>query len=150
MNKNEKKEMALLDKAIRTAAKAHKGQVDKSKVTYMLHPLRLMAKMETVTEKIVAVLHDVIEDNKKYSLKKLKKKGFPAEVIEALDCLTKRKGELYEPFIGRVKKNKLATKVKIADLEDNMDTRRLPKLTGKDLERLAKYHRARRRLLRAK
>ena len=72
----------------------------------------------------------------------LRASGFPEEAIQAIDCLTKRKGEDYEGFIRRVDANEIARKVKIADLEDNLNIARIPNLAPLDLERVAKYHRA--------
>ena len=134
--------MASLDKAIEIAAKAHAGQKSKAGAAYILHPLRLMFTMETEAEMIVAVLHDVLEDNDAFSLASLREEGFSEEVLEALDYVTKREGEAYDDFISRVEKNELATKVRMADLEDNMRPLRIPELTERDLGRLGKYHKA--------
>ncbi len=72
----------------------------------------------------------------------LRERDFPENVLSALDCVTRRKGETYEVFIQRAKANPIARRVKLADLEDNMDIRRLGPLTPRDAERLAKYQRA--------
>jgi len=130
--------MPFLEDAIALAVNAHKGQKDKAGNFYILHPLRLMFQMETEMEMIVAVLHDVIEDTS-YSLEELRNDGYPQEILEALECLTKRGDEHYDVFIDRVKKNPIALKVKIADLEDNMDMKRLKNITDTDVERLKKY-----------
>jgi len=90
---------------------------------------------------VVGVLHDVIEDTEN-TLDGLREQGFSEEVIEALDHLTKRAGEAYHDFISRVQTSPSACRVKLADLEDNMDIRRIPDLGQDDLARLAKYHRA--------
>ena len=129
-----------LEGAIALAAKSHKGQRDKSGMPYILHPLRVMLKMSTETEMIVAVLHDVVEDSS-LNLHDLASVGFSEEILQAIDCLTWRKDESYDEFIGRAQANPLSRKVKIADLEDNMDLKRLGSLTEKDVERLKKYHR---------
>ena len=86
--------------AMALATEAHKGQYDKSGVSYILHPLRIMHLMDTETEKIVGVLHDVIEDTP-IILQELREEGYSQEVIEALDHLTKREGEKYGDFIKR-------------------------------------------------
>jgi len=140
-------EDVMLEKAIAIAAMAHEGQKDKYEGAYILHPLRLMMKMATEEEMMVAVLHDVVEDTS-WTIDALRAEGFSERVLDALDHLTKRKNdetseeEPYEDFIQRAKKNTLARKVKIADLEDNMDMKRITKLKKKDLERLEKYHRS--------
>jgi (p)ppGpp synthase/HD superfamily hydrolase len=129
------------------AEKCHRGHADKAGVMYILHPLRVMRQMDSETEKIVGVLHDIVEDTP-ITLQDLRQKGYSEEIVEAIDCLTKREGENYEDFIERCKKNPIAMKVKIADLEDNMDIRRLDVLTEKDTERLNRYLRAWRYLTR--
>ena len=134
-----------LEDAIALAVEAHRGQRDKAGQTYILHPLRVMLRLETDTERMVAVLHDVVEDSA-YTLERLRALGYPEEVLGALDCLTKREGEAYEAFIERVRPQALARRVKLADLEDNMDVRRLPAVSAKDVERLARYRAAWERL----
>lgn len=132
----------LLRRAIDIAKEAHKGQVDKAGNEYIDHPLRVMIAVHSVSEKIVGVLHDVIEDTD-WTFERLEAEGFTAEIIEALKCVTKlSEDEPYDAFIERVKTNPLAMAVKIKDLADNMDIRRLNELTEKDFKRLQKYHRA--------
>jgi (p)ppGpp synthase/HD superfamily hydrolase len=133
--------MPTLEDAIALALEAHRGQRDKAGQTYVLHPLRVMLRLETEAERMTAVLHDVVEDSP-YTLERLRGLGYPEEVLSALDCLTKREGESYEAFVERVRPNALARRVKLADLEDNMDVRRLPTVTPKDSERLARYRAA--------
>jgi len=130
-----------LEDAIALAVEAHRGQRDKAGQTYILHPLRVMLRLEGEAERMVAVLHDVVEDSS-YTLEHLRGLGYPEEVLGALDCLTKREGETYEAFIERVLPHPLARRVKLADLEDNMDVRRLTAVTAKDTERLARYRAA--------
>ena len=130
--------MSLLEKAISIAVEAHRGQQDKTGAPYILHPLSVMGRVEGETEKIVAVLHDVVEDTA-WTLVKLKGEGFPDEILTALDCVTKREGESYEDFVKRAASNPVARRVKLADLEDNMDIRRMKTVEQKDFERLAKY-----------
>ncbi len=130
-----------LEDAIALAVEAHRGQRDKAGQTYILHPLRVMMRLETETERMVAVLHDVVEDSP-WTLERLRGLGYPEQVLGALDCLTKREGETYEAFIERLLPHPLARRVKRADLEDNMDVRRLPAVTAKDAERLARYRAA--------
>lgn len=138
MIKNENK-WATIEDAIAIAANAHKGQTDKAGNSYILHPLRMMMQMKSETAMIAAVLHDVVEDTA-WTLEELREKGFSNEVLEAVECLTNRTGENYGEFIERVQENKIAREVKIADLEDNMNIRRIDQLKPKDLERLEKYH----------
>jgi len=133
--------VSLLEEAIAIAVAAHRGQVDKAGAPYILHPLRVMFAMTTDEERIAAVLHDVLEDCG-WTLDGLRERGLPESVLQALDGLTRREGESYEAFVARAAANPIARRVKLADLEDNMDLRRLAELTPRDAERLARYHRA--------
>ena len=134
--------MATLDRAIEIATEAHRGQLDKSGNEYIGHPLRVMAMGHTTEEKIVGILHDVVEDST-WTFEQLAAEGFSAEIIEALRCVTKLSdGEPYDKFIARIKRNPLAVAVKLNDLTDNMDIRRLPSLSDKDVKRLKKYLKA--------
>lgn len=139
--------MSTLQKAIEIATQAHKGQVDKAGNDYIGHPLRVMEMGRTDEEKIVGVLHDVVEDTD-WTFEMLEAEGFSKEVIDALRCVTKvSENENYDDFIDRVKNNPLAVAVKINDLSDNMDIRRLPYLSDKDVKRLKKYLKAYKRLI---
>jgi len=138
--------MSTLERAIQIATEAHKGQFDKAGREYIGHPIRVMEMGKTEDEKIVGVLHDVIEDTD-WTFERLEAEGFSQEVINALRCVTKTsENENYDEFIDRVKKNPLAASVKINDLTDNMDIRRLPYLSDKDVKRLKKYLKAYKRL----
>lgn len=102
---------------------------------------------KTEDEKIVGVLHDVVEDTD-WSFEKLAAEGFSQESLAALRCISKlHENENYDDFIERVRKNHLATAVKINDLSDNMDIRRLPYLSDKDVKRLKKYLKAYKKLI---
>ena len=137
----------MLKKAIKIATEAHKGQLDKSGKDYIGHPLRVMEMGRTEEEKIVGVLHDVVEDTS-WTFEALEAEGFSPEIIAALRCVTKlSENENYDDFIERVKKNPLAVAVKINDLSDNMDIRRLPYLSDKDVKRLKKYLKAYKKLI---
>ena len=134
--------MSTLERAIEIATEAHRGQFYKAGNDYIGHPLRVMAAGKTTEEKIVGVLHDVVEDTD-WTFERLAAEGFSAEVIEALRCVTKlSENEPYDRFISRVKENPLAVAVKLNDLTDNMDIRRLPYISDKDVKRLKKYLRA--------
>ena len=138
--------MSALDKAILIATQAHTGQKDRYGKPYILHPIRLMMKVYSEQEKVVAILHDVVEDSD-LTLEDLLREGFSAEIITAVDCITKRNNEPYMDYIERVRSNRIARKVKLADLKDNMDLRRINKISKNDLERLEKYHQAWRLLI---
>lgn len=135
----------LLQKAIEIATKAHAGQLDKAGEPYIEHPMRVMVAGATDDEKIVGALHDVIEDTH-WTFEALIAEGFPMHIITALRHITRLPDEPYDKFILRVKKNRLATAVKLNDLSDNMDIRRLPYLSDKDIKRLKRYLKAYKRL----
>lgn len=134
-------DMHLIDTALQIAASAHAGQTDKAGRPYILHPLRVMAAMDTDEERAVALLHDVIEDGE-YDVPALVAAGIPEPVAESVACLSKREGEDYPAFIARVRENPVAARVKRSDVADNIDVLRLEALSEKDLARVAKYHRA--------
>lgn len=134
--------MSRVDLAIKIAAEAHLGQLDKGGQPYILHPIRVMQKMFSDEEKCVAVLHDVVEDNDNYSLLYLRTQGFTPTVMGCLDNLAKRKDEDYEYYLGRVAQHPISIRVKIADIKDNMDISRLKGIEQKDILRIKKYHRA--------
>ena len=130
--------MPTLEDAILLAAQAHRGQVDKVGQPYILHLLRVMLRLEGEAAQIVAVLHDLVEDTD-YSFADLRALGYAEDLVQVLDCLTRRPDESYEQFIERASANPLARRVKRADLEDNMDIRRLPAVGEQDAERLNRY-----------
>jgi (p)ppGpp synthase/HD superfamily hydrolase len=134
-------EAQLLEKAIKIAVEAHQGQTDRYGAPYILHPTRVMARLQTTSEKIVGILHDVVEDTD-WTFEKLSAEGYSDVLVEAIKAVTKQEGEEYEAFVRRSAANPLAKKIKLADLEDNMDLRRMPEVTEKDLSRLQKYVKA--------
>jgi (p)ppGpp synthase/HD superfamily hydrolase len=133
--------MPTLEHAIALAVKAHTGQVDKAGQGYILHPLRVMFAVEGETARIVAVLHDVVEDSDT-TFDDLREMGYSDEVLSALECVTRRDDETYMEFVQRSKVNPIARQVKLADIEDNLDVRRLAQITDKDIERLQRYREA--------
>jgi (p)ppGpp synthase/HD superfamily hydrolase len=130
-----------LERAIAIAAAAHEGQVDKGGLPYILHPLKVMLRVDTLEERIVAVLHDVVEDCG-VSLDDLRKEGFSETVLTAIESVTKVLGESYEAFIERAAQNPIGRAVKLADLEENSDLSRIAQPSWDDLERIEKYRRA--------
>ncbi|MFH0873268.1 MAG: HD domain-containing protein [Candidatus Komeilibacteria bacterium] len=134
--------MVTLEDTIVFATQLHNGQKDKAGAPYILHVLRVMLQMKTEQERIVALLHDVAEDCN-ITLEPMM--GFGQEVMDAVDCLTKRPQEEhnYDAFIQRIASGPaLARRVKIADLRDNSDLTRFAQPTEADRRRCLKYHRA--------
>ena len=134
-----------LQRAIEIAVEAHRTQFDKAGAPYILHPLRVMFSVETEEERIVAVLHDVVEDGPGWTFERLEAEGFAASVIDALRLVTKRPEdqggdeESYLRFVRRTLPNAVARRVKIADIRDNLDATRFKELTEKDCLRMNRY-----------
>lgn len=131
----------LEELAFEIAKEAHAGQTDKAGLDYILHPLQVAAEVTTDEEKAVALLHDIIEDTD-VTASELLAKGLPDNVVEAVEALTKKHNQNYAAYLAGVKKNRLATAVKLADLKHNSDLSRLEKITQKDRERAEKYRKA--------
>ncbi|MHC4714517.1 MAG: GTP pyrophosphokinase [Planctomycetota bacterium] len=137
--------MPTLEDAIILAVEAHRGQVDKNDEPYILHPLRVMLKMTNPEDRIVGVLHDVIEDTPLVP-RDLAERGYPKETVETLEALSKRAGESYEDYIERAAADPVAARVKMADLEDNLALGRVVDLREKGLDKMKTKVRAYRRL----
>ncbi len=139
----------LLNKAIKIADKAHKGQTDKYGAPYIGHVMRVSNYGKTLDEKIVGALHDVIEDCPNYDYDYLRSEGFPEYILFAVNCLTKiNPDENYDDFILRTEKSPLSIAVKLNDLRDNMDLTRFNRqISDKDTKRLNKYLKAYRYLI---
>lgn len=136
------KTMSTLERAIAIAAEAHAGQIDKASAPYILHPLRVMMRLSTEDERIVAVLHDVCEDSPDWTFERLRREGFSERILEALQTVTKRDGEDYEAFVLRAAANPIGRRVKLSDLYDNSDLSRIARPTERDHQRIARYRRA--------
>lgn len=134
-----------LERAIAIAVEAHKGQTDKAGAPYILHPLRVMQSLDTDLERIVGVLHDVVEDGPGWTFERLEGEGFGADVLDALRLVTKRPEDegkdidTYLRFVRRTLSNPVAHRVKIADIRDNLDLTRLSEITERDVVRLTRY-----------
>ena len=128
----------LLEKALAIATKAHAEQTDKAGMAYIFHPIRVSCRCFTDEEKIVALLHDIIEDTD-VTADYLLSEGFPRNIVDAILSVTRNEDESYGDFIRRCRLNHIGRQVKLHDLEDNMDISRLPQVTEKDLARLNKY-----------
>lgn len=128
-----------LDLAIELAARHHAGQKDKAGRPYILHPMRVMTRVETELEMMAAALHDTLEDTD-CTEHDLRGAGIPEEVIAAVVALTHdKKKESTAAYLKRVAANPIAKRVKLADVEDNLNVRRLSRVGEKDRARLDKY-----------
>lgn len=133
--------MAALDQAILIAAQAHQDQKDRYGKAYILHPIRVMMQFDSEPEMIVAILHDVVEKTE-WTFDQLHEQGINEDIIEAVDLLTRREAQPYKEYIDKLKGNPIVRKVKIADIEDNMNPKRMDSLSEKNFEKLARLHKA--------
>ncbi len=138
--------MSTLENAIALAATAHAGQVDKAGMPYILHPIKVMLRVNTAQEQIAAILHDVVEDTP-VTLDDLRNQGFSETIIDAVNALTKHSGETRMEAAYRAAANPIARVVKLADNAENRDLSRIPRPTEKDLARLKEYEKVREILL---
>lgn len=129
--------------AIEIAASAHRNQADKGGSPYILHPIRVMMSLDTEDEKIVGILHDVVEDSDVWNFERLREEGFEENILSALKSVTKvSEDEDYQQFIKRAGQNEIGRNVKIADIKDNLDITRIGALNEKDFLRINKYKEA--------
>lgn len=134
--------MNQIERAIAIALEAHAGRVDRYGRPYILHPLAVMTAVEGEPAQMAAALHDVIEDSS-MTLEALRAESFPEAVLEAVRLLTHDKAaQSYEDYVRALKPNAIARQVKLADLQHNMDIRRMSAVTPEDAPRLEKYRRA--------
>jgi hypothetical protein len=143
------KEEYMLELAKFVSENSHKNQIDKAGIDYFTgHIQAVVNGVTTNKEKIVAYLHDTVEDTP-LTIERIKEL-FGEEIGEAVFAITKSKdGSLsYDDYIERVKANPLARAVKISDLKHNMDLSRLEKvgITEKDIKRAKKYQKALKKL----
>lgn len=128
-----------LDRAIEIAREAHAGQIDKGGNPYIEHCLRVMEAVESREEKIVAILHDLIEECPAWTYRRLEAEHASSPIVRAIANLTRGRHQSYRAYIGQIATEDLSTVVKIADLKDNMDLSRIPNPTEADLDRIKKY-----------
>lgn len=133
---------SLYERAWKLAEKAHKGQVDKGGNPYIEHPLAVADRVLKPEAKVVALLHDVLEDT--WVTGEELRKLFPETVVRAVELLTKEKGKGFsmEVYLEAIRENELARCVKIADLEHNMDLNRIPHPGERDYRRVEQYQKA--------
>lgn len=132
---------SLTKKALKLSFAAHRNQLDKGGIPYIYHPYHLAEQMQDEYSVCVALLHDVMEDTD-MTWEELEREGFPDEVMEAVRCLTRLEGMSYPDYIRGVRKNALAAKVKLADLQHNSDLSRLDCVDEAARERLSRYRQA--------
>ncbi|WP_027120830.1 HD domain-containing protein [Mycoplasmopsis lipofaciens] len=120
-------------KAYKFAKKAHKGQFDKAGIPYINHPKYVASKLNDKDCKIVALLHDVVEDTE-ITLETIEEK-FGKKIADAVNAMTKRENEDYIVYLNRVKANPIAKQVKLIDMYHNLDITRLKCFDTEDAKR---------------
>ena len=143
---NKRRKPSLLEQAMGIALKAHAGQPDKAGSPYILHPLRVMLALDRIEERIAGVLHDVVEDTP-LTLDDLRAAGIPEEAVRLVDLLTRRPGQGKRDYYRRIRPDPAARRIKLADLDDNLDARRLRRITARDARRMDRYRAWKARLL---
>lgn len=126
----------LTIKAMKIAYEHHMGQTDKAGLPYVLHPLHLAEQMQDEDTTVVALLHDIVEDTD-VTFTDLLRVGFTFKQVQAVGSMTHEKGKDYMEYIeNQILPNPIARKVKLADLEHNMDLTRLHGASEKDCKRV--------------
>lgn len=134
--------LPFFERALALATIKHAGQVDKGGQPYVMHVIRVMEGVHDPDEKVMALLHDLIEDTD-FTLEDLDEYGFSEEIIYGVNLLTRDPKEDYMAYIMNLSGHKKARQVKLSDLRDNQDHTRIhTPLTEKDKERLEKYQKA--------
>lgn len=118
----------LTAKAMKLAYEYHDGQLDKAGLPYIFHVYAVADKCTSEYSTCVGLLHDILEDtNIEYDLLE---QEFPAEVVSAVEILTRGRGVTYKDYIKNIVTNKIATEVKLRDLENNMNKQRSDLIPG--------------------
>lgn len=131
----------LTKKAMKISFEAHKNQTDKNGMPYIYHPIHLAEHMTDEATICVALLHDVVEDTN-ITFEQLEAEGFSNEIISAIKLMTHDDNVPYMDYVSEIKKNPIATAVKLADLKHNSDLSRLDLIDANALNRAEKYKKA--------
>lgn len=127
--------------AFELALKAHEGQTDKAGMAYIGHVVRVADGVSGTPARIVALLHDVVEDCD-LPLAVIHER-FGPQIAESVDAITRRQGEPPQDYYARVAADPLAYVVKLADIADNSHPARLALLDPRTRSRLEqKYAKA--------
>ena len=126
-----------ITKAKELASRYHQGQVDKAGAPYINHPTQVARMVKGKKAKIVAYLHDLLEDTQCQPKEILE--NFSLSVLNAVKVLTRKANQPYKDYILQVRNHPIARQVKIADLKHNLNLMRIKNITKKDVERCKKY-----------
>jgi len=132
----------FLEKALMLATYYHKGQVDISGQPYIMHLLSVASRVETVRQKTIAVLHDILEDTD--IPEHILSVYFRSDIVDGVVALTRRGGVYYDDYIDGIMNHydPDVVLIKIADLRHNCDPIRLGILKDHDVTRMNKYMKA--------
>ncbi len=128
-------------KALEISTNLFKHDTDKGGYPYIIHLMYVYRHVHTIDSKIVALLHDVMED-KNVSAEDLIDIGFNKNIVDDVSVLTRKKKTEYKDYIDNIVKNGsiCALQVKLADLKNNMDMSRIKNPTISDYERVEKRY----------
>jgi guanosine-3',5'-bis(diphosphate) 3'-pyrophosphohydrolase len=136
----------LMDIALEIVKEAKAGESKNGDASNVEHNIAISEMVKHKDERLVAILHDVCE-GRSVTLDQLREKGFPKKIVAALEAITPQEDESYDDYINRVKSNKLALAVKIADLTYSGDLSRIKNPNGRDFRRSKDYATMKRDLL---
>ena len=131
----------MLYKTLELVLKVFEDKVDKGGLPYFNHLFKVYEGVVSYDEKIIALLHDIVEDTN-ITFDDLKEFGYNDNIIKSLTYLTKKKGEYYPDYIERIiSSNDIQTlNVKLSDLKHNMDITRIKNPNINDYERISKRY----------
>ncbi len=131
----------LLYKTLEVVLRVFDDKVDKGGLPYFNHLFKVYEGVSSYEEKIIALLHDIVEDTN-ITFLDLKEFGYDDNIIKPLTYLTKKKGEYYPDYIDRIisSNNVHTLNVKLSDLKHNMDITRIKNPSINDYERISKRY----------
>lgn len=132
-----------LQKALEMCVFIHRNKKDRNGLPYAFHPIRVSEKQTTVERKVIALLHDTIEDHNEETNGEVMSSvaaAFPYEIVQSVLVLTKHKLESYDNYIERIlaSGDRDAMYVKLSDIEDNTRIERMDEVITQE-KKIAKY-----------
>jgi len=128
------------ENALMLAIKGHEGQYDKGGMPYINHPMAVSTYCDTKEAKIVALLHDTLEDTD-ITYEEICE-GCGKEIADLVQMMTHDDSVPYMDYVKFVGQNPVTREVKLADLRHNTQPGRIIDMTEKDHERMRKYRTA--------
>lgn len=128
---------------------AHRRRLDKSGAPYIDHPGRIAERFDPVTQPIEAAaawLHDVLEDTP-VTAQELFEAGVIPEIVEVVQVLTRKPEVSLDEYYAGIRRDPIARRVKLADIDDNTARWRLRRLEYETQLRLVEKYRYARQAL---